>query len=81
MVFRLVGTRIQKKEEKTWKDGKDEGLETHGTKTERKVVKGNYKDGKLDGVWTSWYENGRKTEETTKMEEINFKVGKQDGVS
>ena len=30
----------------------------------QKVEEGNYKDGKLDGLYTSWYENGQKREET-----------------
>ena len=30
----------------------------------QKVEEGNYKDGKLDGLYTSWYENGQKREES-----------------
>ena len=33
---------------------------------------GNYKDGKRDGKWTSWYEDG------LKLSEGNYKDGKQD---
>ena len=35
----------------------------------------NYKDGKRNGLYTSWYKNGQK------MLEINYKDGKQDGLS
>ena len=35
----------------------------------------NYKDGKRDGKWTSWYEDG------LKLSEKNYKDGKQDGKS
>ena len=34
----------------------------------------NFKDGKMDGLWTEWYENGQK-----KLEE-NYKDGKVDGL-
>ena len=36
---------------------------------------GNYKDGKRDGKWTHWYEDG------LKWSEKNYKDGKQDGKS
>ena len=32
---------------------------------EKKVEEGTYKDGKLDGLYTSWYENGQKQIEVT----------------
>jgi antitoxin component YwqK of YwqJK toxin-antitoxin module len=35
---------------------------------------GSLKDGKEDGLWTSWYENGQKSEEGT------YKDGKEDGL-
>ncbi len=35
-------------------------------------VEGNYKDGKLDGKWTFWYENGQKQSEVN----YNYKDGK-----
>jgi len=34
----------------------------------------NYKDGKLDGLYTEWYENGQK------VKEGNYKDGKDDGL-
>ena len=33
----------------------------------------NYKDGKWDGLWIEWYENGQRSE-------INHKDGKRDGL-
>ena len=30
----------------------------------QKVEEGNYKDGKLEGLYNSWYENGQKREES-----------------
>ena len=39
----------------------------------QKKSEGKFKDGKLDGKWTSWYENGQ-----IKSEE-NYKDGKRDG--
>ena len=40
----------------------------------QKEMKGNYKDGKKDGLDVSWYENGQKWSET------NWKDGKEDGL-
>jgi antitoxin component YwqK of YwqJK toxin-antitoxin module len=40
----------------------------------QKVLEMNYKDGKLDGVQTWWYENGQK------WYEGKYKNGKQDGI-
>ena len=39
-----------------------------------KAPLGKMKDGKMDGLWTWWYENGQK------KEEITFKNGKRDGL-
>ena len=39
-----------------------------------KVPIGKMKNGKKDGLWTSWYENGQKESEET------FKDGKRDGL-
>ncbi|MBT6937222.1 MAG: toxin-antitoxin system YwqK family antitoxin, partial [Candidatus Marinimicrobia bacterium] len=41
---------------------------------EMKVPLGNMKDGKKEGKWADWYENGHKKQETT------FKDGKPDGL-
>jgi len=38
-----------------------------------KELKGNFKNGKKDGLWTKWLENGQKEEEET------FKDGEKDG--
>ena len=38
------------------------------------MKEGNWKDSKLDGFWTEWYENGRK-----KVKGIN-KDGRRDGL-
>ena len=40
-----------------------------------KAPLGKMKDGKMDGLWTWWYENGQKKEEGT------YKNGKEDGLS
>ena len=40
----------------------------------KKKTEGTYKDGKLEGLWTKWYENGQKELEG------NYKDGKKDGL-
>ena len=40
----------------------------------QKMSEGNYKDGKLDGLWVEWHPNGQK------RAEINYKNGKQNGL-
>ena len=50
--------------------GKTYALHQNGQKSEE----GNYKDGKRDGLWTSWHENGKKKKEG------NYKDGKRDGL-
>ena len=40
-----------------------------------KEFEGSYKDGKKDGLWTTWFENGQKEFEK------NYKDGKEDGLS
>ena len=40
----------------------------------QKYEEGNYKDGKKDGLWTTWHNNGQKEFEA------NFKEGKEDGL-
>ena len=39
-----------------------------------KEFEGSYKDGKKDGLWTTWYENGQKNSERT------YKDNKRDGL-
>ena len=51
--------------------GKRYGLHLNGQKS----MEGNYKDGKMDGLWTQWHENGQK------QREVNFKDGKEDGLA
>jgi len=62
----------QKKEEGTYKDGKEDGLWTYWYKNGQKMYEGAYKDGKADGKWTRWYEDGQKMETT-------YKDGYEDG--
>ena len=62
----------QKKEEGTYKDGKQDGLWTSWYKNGQKMYEGAYKDGKADGKWTRWYEDGQKMETT-------YKDGYEDG--
>ena len=78
----------QKKEESTYKDGKEDGLRTQATikdgepvdlmtqwyENGQKKEESTYKDGKEDGLRTQWHENGQKEDETT------YKDGKEDGL-
>jgi len=64
----------QKKEEGTYKDGKEDGKWTEWHQNGQKWEEGTYKDGKADGKWTEWYENGEKWKEGT------CKDGKKDGL-
>ena len=48
-------------------------IEYH-TFTGKKKIEGTIKDGKRDGLWTEWHENGMKKRETT------YKDGKEDGL-
>ena len=43
-------------------------------------LKSNLKDGKPDGLWTEWYENGQKWTEGNWESEENWKDGKMDGL-
>ena len=60
----------QKKEEITYKDGKQDGLWTGWYANGQKKYEGTRKDGKLDGLYTDWDDNGQKKKERT------FKNGK-----
>ena len=51
--------------EKTFKDGKLDGLSTGWYENGQKWWEATYKDGKEDGKWTTWYENGQKRWEGT----------------
>ena len=56
----------QKKIERTYKNGKEDGSTTIWNEKGWKEVEWNYKDGKKDGLWTEWDEYyGIKLEETT----------------
>ena len=55
----------QKKEEATFKDGKEDGLWTYWYENGQKEFEGTVKDGKEDGLFTRWYENGQKMYEQT----------------
>ena len=65
----------QKKLEITYKNGKQDGVETFWTKNGHKRSEHTYKDGKRDGDWIEWYANGQKVSKST------YKDGKQNGVS
>ena len=58
----------QKKEEGTYKDGKEDGLWTGWYDNGQKEIEGTFKDGKPDGLSTLWYENGQKRQEGTENE-------------
>ncbi|MDP7608109.1 MAG: toxin-antitoxin system YwqK family antitoxin [Candidatus Marinimicrobia bacterium] len=64
----------KKKEEGTFKDGKEDGLWTAWYENGQKKAEGTFKDGKEDGLVTLWYENGHKQQEGT------FKDGEYDGL-
>ena len=64
----------QKKREKTYKNGKLNGLYTEWYENGQKEYQGTYKDGKVNGLSIGWYENGQKEYES------NWKDGKEDGV-
>ena len=51
------------------------GLKVVWHKNGQKESELNYKDGKMDGLWTQWHENGQK------QREVNFKDGKEDGLA
>nr|AGO88048.1 hypothetical protein [uncultured bacterium 125003-E23] len=55
----------QKKEEGTFKDGKEDGLKTWWYENGQKMSESFYKDGVLDGLWTNWYKNRQKKLERT----------------
>ena len=55
----------QKKEEGSFKDGKEDGLKTWWYENGQKMSESSYKDGILDGLWTNWYKNGQKKIERT----------------
>jgi antitoxin component YwqK of YwqJK toxin-antitoxin module len=63
----------QKKLEKNYKNGKEEGPHTEWYENGQKMGEGNYVDGKEDGLKTTWYKNGQKRSES------NYKDGKKDG--
>ncbi len=65
----------QKKIEKFYKDGKQNGIATAWYKSGKKKEERSYKYGKLDGAATAWYTNSQK------KIEISYKNGKQDGLT
>jgi len=79
----------QKKEERTYKDGIEDGLRTTWYWDGRKCSEETYKDGKRDGKWTEWSGgetfNGESPSPVGifrpyhKRFEKTFKDGKQDG--
>ena len=55
----------QKKLERTYKDGKLDGIEIRWYENGQKKLEKSYKDGKADGAEIRWYSNGEKKWETT----------------
>ena len=53
----------QKMYERTYKDGKEDGLWTEWYYSGQKRYEATYKDGERDGKYTSWYESGGKRNE------------------
>ena len=64
----------QKKEEGTYKDGKEQGLYTQWHENGQEGIEGTYKDGQLNGIWNGWYSNGNKR--FTSILKDNVKIGK-----
>ena len=64
----------QKKWDRTYKDGKKDGLHTLWNENGQITCKETYKDGKRDGLHIKWYYNGQKAME------CDYKDGKPDGV-
>ena len=60
--------------ERTYKDGKREGLTTMWYETGQKSEEVTYKDGEQEGLSTFWYVNGQKETEGT------WKDGKEEGL-
>lgn len=67
-------TNGQKEEEKSFKDGKKDGLFVGWYENGQKKNEGNFKDAKKNGLWVSWYKNGQK------MFETHYKDDKNDGL-
>ena len=55
----------QKEYERTYKDGKHDGLWTNWYENGQKKEERTFKDGELDGLYTEWHKNGQKSVETT----------------
>ena len=64
----------QKKIERHFKDGKQDGLETVWYENGQKQAEAHLKNGEYDGRGTYWYENGQK------QAEVHYKDGKEDGL-
>ena len=54
-----------KKEEGTYKDGKDDKITSLYWENGRKQFEGTFKNGEHDGKMTVWYESGQKDTEKT----------------
>ena len=67
IAFELYKSGLKKKE-KSFKNGKEDGLWTFWYLDGRKKEEGIYKNGKEDGLWTFWYLDGRKKEEGLYMD-------------
>ena len=53
----------QKMSERTFKDGKEDGVSTYWYKNGRKMSESTFKDGKKNGLCTEWYKEGKKMSE------------------
>ncbi len=70
----VLGLDSTKISERTWKDGKKNGVTTFWYENGQKKESTNYKDDLKSGLQVKWYENGKK------MEEAFFVYDKQDGL-
>jgi antitoxin component YwqK of YwqJK toxin-antitoxin module len=71
----------QKRLEKTFKDGRENGYWASWDENGLKMEEGNYKNAKEDGNWTFWYANGQKKRDGTfkNGEMISIECWDEDG--
>jgi antitoxin component YwqK of YwqJK toxin-antitoxin module len=63
----------QKKGERTYKNGKKDGLWTDWYNNGQKKEEGNYKDERKNGSWTTWDDNGQKKSKMTYKRGVDHK--------